>query len=110
MTRSRIRAALLAAGAGLATAYAPVSDFAGVIHSYYTGTGAPGVPAPGRKDAIRDQAAPPPSAGDGKPSTPLMTGLFTPLLPARRRRTMAVSGWPTARAGAGGQKGGGGDD
>ena len=39
MTPPRIRAALLAAGAGLATAYAPVSDFAGAIHSYYTGTG-----------------------------------------------------------------------
>lgn len=40
MTRSRFRAALRAAGGGLATAYAPVSDFAGVIHSYYTGAGA----------------------------------------------------------------------
>lgn len=38
------------AGARLATAYASVSDFDGVIHSYYAGAGAPGLPAPRRKD------------------------------------------------------------
>ena len=110
MTRSRFRAALLAAGAGLATAYAPVSDFAGVIHSYYTGAGAPGVPAPGRKDTSRDRAAPPPSAGTGNPGRPLMTGLFT-----RCGRRGATGQWPY-RAGArparvpADRRGSGGDD
>lgn len=111
MTPPRIRAALLATGAGLATAYAPVSDFTGVIHSYYTGIGAPSVPAPGQEaTSVRDGAAPPPSAVSGKPGRPLMTGL-----PARCGRRRPARQWPyragaqPARVPAGG-KGGGRDD
>ena len=37
MTRPRIRAALLACGAGLAAAYASVSDFTGAIHGHRVG-------------------------------------------------------------------------
>lgn len=111
MTPPRIRAALLAAGDGLATSYAPVSDFADVIHRYYTGTGAPSLPVPGRKaTSIRYRAASPPSAGTGKPSRPLMTGLFT-----RCCRRGVAGQWPY-RAGVrparvpAGRRGGGGDD
>jgi hypothetical protein len=43
MTRPRFRALLLGTGAWLATAYASVADFAGVIHGYYNGTGVTGL-------------------------------------------------------------------
>ncbi len=111
MTRPRLRAALLATGAGLATAYASVSDFAGVIHSYDADTGAPGsARTEGQSDIIRHRAASPPSAGTGKPGRPLMTGLFT-----RCCRRGAAGQWPY-RAGVRparlpvGRNGGGGDD
>ena len=65
MTRPRIRAALLATGAGLATAYASVGDFTGVLHGHSTGTGAAGVPAAGREDALGHRAVAPPPAGTG---------------------------------------------
>jgi hypothetical protein len=68
MTRPRIRAALLATGAGLATAYASVSDFTGVIHGYYTITGAPGLPAAGRQDAMEHGAGSPPQREPASPA------------------------------------------
>jgi hypothetical protein len=110
MTRPRIRAALLATGAGLATAYASVSDFTGVIHGYYTLTGAAGLPAAGRQDAMGHRAVSPPSAGTGKPGRPRMTTLFT-----RCCRRAAAGQWPyrpgvrPARVSAG-RSGGAGDD
>src|SRR5215472_13747130 len=101
MTRPRIRAALLATGAGLATGYASVSDFTGVIHGYYTGTGAAGVPAARRKEAMGHRAVAPPSAGTGQARQAPGDTAVPPLVPARRRRTMAVSCWRAARPGAG---------
>ena len=89
MTRPRIRAALLAIGAGLATGYASVSDFTGVIHSYYTGTGAAGLPAAGRKDALGHRAVAPPQRAPGKPGRPPMTRLFP-----RCGRRGAAGPWP----------------
>jgi len=105
MTRPRIRAALIACGAGLATAYASVSDFNGVIHGYYTGTGAAGVPAAGRKDAMGRRAVAPPSAGTGQAWQAAEDNAVPPLVPARCRRTMAVSFWRAARPGGGREKG-----
>jgi hypothetical protein len=105
MTRPRIRAALLAAGAGLATGYASVSDFTGVIHGHYTGTGAGGVPAAGRKDALGHRAVAPPPAGTGHARQAAEDTAVPPLWPARCRRTMAVSFWRAARPGGGREQG-----
>jgi hypothetical protein len=101
MTRPRIRAALLATGAGLATAYASVSDFTGVIHGHYTSAGAAGVPAAGRKEAMGQRAVSPPSAGTGQARQAAEDNAVHPWLPARRRRTMAVSFWRAVRPGGG---------
>jgi len=101
MTRPRIRAALLATGAGLATGYTSVSDFTGVIHGHYTGAGAAGLPAAGQKDALGHRAVAPPSAGTGQARQAAEDRAVHPLWPARRRRTMAVSFWRAARPGGG---------
>ena len=105
MTRPRIRAALLATGAGLATGYASVSDFTGVIHGYYTGTGAAGVPAAGRNDALGHRAVAPPSAGTGQARQAAEDNAVHRLAPARWWRRMAVSFWRAASPGGGRQQG-----
>ena len=46
MARPRLRPYFLAVGAGLAAAYASVSDFTGVIHSYYSDNSNAGAPTP----------------------------------------------------------------
>src|SRR5262249_51583637 len=85
MTRPRIRAALLATGAGLATGYTSVSDFTGVIHGHYTGAGAAGLPAAGQKDALGHRAVAPPSAGPGQAPQAAGGRGGSPLWPGRRR-------------------------
>src|SRR5262249_58213474 len=85
MTRPRIRAALLATGAGLATGYASVSDFTGVIHGHYTGAGAAGLPAAGREDALGHRAVAPPSAGPGPTPPAAADRAGYPLWTGRRR-------------------------
>jgi len=110
MTRPRIGAALLATGAGLATGYASVNDFTGVIHGYYTGTGAANVPAAGRNDALGHRAVAPPTAGTGQARQAPEDNAVHPLAPARCRRRMAVSFWRAAARAAAGSRGGGGDD
>jgi len=101
MTRPRIRAALLATGAGLATGYASVSDVTGAIHGHSTGTGAAGLPAAARNDALGHRAVAPPSAGTGQARQAPGDTAVPPLVPARRRRTMAVSCWRAVRPGGG---------
>ena len=47
VTRARLRAILAGTGAGLAAAYASVTDFAGVLHGFCNETSASSSPAPG---------------------------------------------------------------
>jgi hypothetical protein len=64
MAKPRLRRCLLATGAGLAAAYASVSDSARVIHTYYSDNAAASSPPPVLPHAsIRRPAPPPPLAG-----------------------------------------------
>jgi len=63
MARPRLRRYLLTAGAGLAAAYASVSDFAGVIHSHYSDNATASSAIPVLPHASIRRPAPPPLAG-----------------------------------------------